>query len=285
MSGLRASIVEMTSNITKRIAPQYIAGPKIEDAIRMCHRINQRGWRSTICPWDGPNDQPEWIASGYQQALQTLGREQLDSYLSIKVPSLKYDFGRLKELLDIASQHKTRIHFDSLGPDSASPSFGLLEKAAAHYKYLGCTLPSCWKRSAVDADKAIELGVAVRVVKGQWPDPNHPGVDPRDGFLKLINILAGKASMVAVASHDAPLATESLVTLLRAGTPCELEQLFGLPLRIDRVAKPLGITARIYVPYGNAYLPYALSEIRKRPVILSWLLKDLLTGKNHLKGF
>jgi len=276
---MREAIVKVLSNVTKQIAPQYIAGSKIEDAMRMCRQINQRGWRSTICPWDGPNDTPELVASSYQQALHAIRQERLDSYLSIKVPSLKYDFERLKELLDIASQHRTRIHFDALGPDTASASFGLLEKAAAYYKNLGCTLPSRWKRSAADAKRAIELGVAVRVVKGQWPDPDHPGIDPRAGFLELIESLAGKAAMVAVASHDASLASESLVRLLRAGTPCELEQLFGLPLRIDRVAKPLGIAGRIYVPYGTAYLPYALSEIKKRPIILSWLLKDFLTNK------
>jgi len=269
-------MVRMLSNVTKQIAPRYIAGSEVEDAVKMCQLFDQRGWRSTICPWDGPNDTPEVVLSSYQQALHAIHTHHLDCYLSIKAPSLRFDFGRLRELLDIASQYKTRIHFDALGPDTAAHSFDLLEKAATHYKHVGCTLPSRWKRSIEDAKRAITLGVAVRVVKGQWPDPDYRGGNPRTTFLDLIDILSGKAAMVAVASHDISLARESLLRLKHAGTSCELEQLFGLPVRAEYVARPLDINVRVYVPYGCAYLPYALSEINKRPIIITWILKDIL---------
>ena len=282
---MRKLVTTLLARATKRIASKYIAGPDIEDAIRICRRINQHGWRSTICPWDSPGEKPESVVSSYRKALYAISGEELDCYLSIKAPSLQYDFALLKELLDIASEHRIRVHFDALGPDTATPSFALLEKVAQSYNNLGCTLPSRWKRSAADARRAIELRVAVRVVKGQWPDPDQPAVDPRVSFLKLIDLLAGRAEKVAVASHDVPLASESLARLIKGGTPCELEQLFGLPLRVDRVAQPRGLGIRLYVPYGTSYLPYALSEIKKRPVILTWLLKDLFADTSQLQRF
>jgi|HubBroStandDraft_1064217.scaffolds.fasta_scaffold02441_3 CelD/BcsL family acetyltransferase involved in cellulose biosynthesis len=280
---IRTSIGKLASRVFQHIAPRYVAGPEIEDAIRICRQLDVKGWGSTICPWDGPNDTPKAIASSYTKALQAIAAAKLDCYLSIKVPSLKYDFGLLKGLLEVASQHNARVHFDSLAPDTASRSFALLDKAASIYRNLGCTLPSRWRRSATDAETAVALGVAVRVVKGQWADPAQPDIDWRRHYLDLIDILAGRVSMVAVASHDVELAKDSLVKLTQSRTPCELEQLFGLPLRVREVAKPLGVSLRIYVPYGHAYVPYALVEIKKRPVILSWIVRDLLLNDNRLR--
>lgn len=276
---MRCSIVKLVSMATEQIAPKYIAGLEVEDAIRICRQIAGYGWRSTICPWDGPNDTLEFVAASYRKALEAIRKEKLDCYLSIKPSSLRYDFDLLKELLELASEHNTRVHFDALGPETASASFALLERAAAIYKNLGCTLPSRWRRSSADAERAAQLKVAVRMVKGQWPDPAQPEIDSKAHYLDLIDVLAGRVPHVAVASHDVGLATDSLVKLKNSGTPCEMEQLFGLPVRVGDVAKPLGISVRVYVPYGYAYLPYALSEIKKRPVILSWMLRDFFSSR------
>jgi CelD/BcsL family acetyltransferase involved in cellulose biosynthesis len=280
---IRTSLVTLASKAVQHVAPRYIAGPEIEDGIRICRRLDVNGWASTICPWDGPNDTPKAVASSYKKALQVIMAENLDCYLSIKPPSLRYDFDVLRVLLEVASEHNTRVHFDSLTPDTASRSFALLEKAASIYKNLGCTLPSRWRRSSTDAESAVGLGVAVRLVKGQWPDLAEPDIDSSRNFLDLIDILARRVPMVAVASHDVELAKDSLLKLKQSRTPCELEQLFGLPLRIKDVAKPLGVTLRVYVPYGYAYVPYALSGIKKRPAILSWMVRDLLLNKNRLQ--
>ncbi len=278
---MRKAISRILYRAAQHIAPAYIAGPEVKDAIRLCRQCDQNGWYSTICPWSGPNESPEIVASHYRDALSALKGETLDCYLSIKVHSLKYDFNMLKEILDIASEKNTRIHFDSVGPETASPSLSLLERALAFYKNLGYTLPARWQRSLSDANRLIDMGVAIRVVKGQWPDPVEPSLDPAARFLDLIDLLSGKAAKVAVATHDVELAKKSLNKLRCAGTPCELEQLFGLPLRDDRIAKPFDIKVRLYIPYGYAYLPYDISEAKKRPVIFVWLLKDLLIGKRN----
>jgi proline dehydrogenase len=80
-----------------------------------------------------------------------------------------------------------------------------------------------------------------------------------------------------VATHDPPLAREALRRLHAAGTSCELELLFGLPMNaVMEVAKEQGVSVRLYVPYGEAYMPYALSQARKNPKILGWFIRDIL---------
>jgi len=264
--------------VVKHAATSYIAGPKLEDAISICRQLATQGIKSTICPWDGPNDTPKHVITTYKKALRTINDENLDCYLSIKAPSLEYNFEMIQELVSIARKHNTRIHFDALAPDTSSATMELVKKTFPSYNNIGFTLPSKWKRSSNDAKMLIELGIPVRIVKGQWDDPETPCSDPKTAFLDLIDLFAGHENKIAVATHDAFLAEESLARLKASGTACELEQLYGLPKRIDNVARPLGISSRIYIPYGHAYLSYALSEVKKRPIILIWLVRDFLAG-------
>jgi proline dehydrogenase len=117
----------------------------------------------------------------------------------------------------------------------------------------------------------------VRVVKGEWADPREPGRDRRQGFIEVVGCLAGRASEVAIATHDASLARESLARLQAAGTPCELELLNGLPRReLIPLAQEFSVLVRIYVPFGIAWRPYALSKLGQNPRIMWWLLQDAL---------
>jgi proline dehydrogenase len=80
------------------------------------------------------------------------------------------------------------------------------------------------------------------------------------------------ARHVAVATHDTDLLKAALGRLDAAGIPHEAELLHGLPLRA------VGGDARVYVPYGAAFLPYALDELRRHPARAAWLLRDALRG-------
>lgn len=279
---MQKTIARLLAKTARRVARGYIAGPDVADAIRLCQQINRRGWSGTICPWDGPHDSPERVLASYHEAAEAIARDSLDCYLSVKVPSLRYDVGKLQTLLDVASAHHVRVHFDALEPDTATPSLALFKRALRAHDQMGYTLPARWRRSLSDAEQLIEWGVTIRVVKGQWPDPAEPDRHPATGFMELIDLLAGRAAHVTVATHDAALATRALLKLRQAGTPCGLEQLYGLPLCADQVARPLNVPVGLYVPYGYAYLPYALSEAKKHPAIFIRVIKDLLSARSRV---
>jgi proline dehydrogenase len=160
------------------------------------------------------------------------------------------------------------VHFDATGPDDAEPGWKLLAEIAR--PGVGATLPSGWRRSLADAGRALELGLRVRIVKGQWPEPE---VDERAAFLALVDALAGRASHVAVATHDRPLAAEAIARLEASGTFFEHEVMLGLPRRGD----PLGPT-RVYIPFGHPYLPYAPGRARRNRRVAGWIARDLVRG-------
>ncbi len=255
----------------------YVSGPELSDALNTCQRISQEGTACTIGYWDRDEEGSQKVADTYLAALKALEKHGFDCYLSIKAPSVNCSYDLISEVVETAKETGIRLHFDSEGPGDADKTYKLVEFAAGRYSQIGCTLPGRWLRSLQDADLAVKLGVNVRVVKGEWVDPEHPEIDLREGFLSVIDRLAGRARYVAVASHDTPMAREALRRLKQAGTPCGLELLYGLPMKASlKMAHEEGVKVRVYVPFGRAWLPYALSQVRKKPRVLWWVIRDTI---------
>lgn len=269
--------------LAKFAARSYVAGAELTDALSTCHRISRRGLASTLAYWNGVGDQPRMVADAYLAALGLLARESLNCYLSIKATALGLSHALVGEIMERGRQTGIRIHFDSMWPEAVDQTFALIAESRPHASEVGCTLPGRWCRSLRDADLAVELGLNVRVVKGQWSDPEYPDIDFREGFLAVINRLAGRARHVAVATHDPLLAQEALRRLHAADTPCELELLLGLPLEAPaRMARAAGVPVRLYVPYGEAWLPYCISQLRENPQILWWIIRDTVFGRSFI---
>lgn len=235
---------------------------------------------STVCYWDVYADHPDLVLQAYRGLLGTISSAS-DCYLSIKAPALRFDLELVKDILQEAQRLNAIVHFDAMAPDTADRTFSLIAEVRAIYPKLGCTLPGRWRRSISDADRAIDLGLRVRVVKGEWSGIGGDETDPREGYMNVIERLSGRANHVAVATHNPAMARLSLRQLKKAGTPCELELLYGLPQQaLLKIARDFGVRARMYVPYGHAGLPYRLKEAFRKPRILGWFLHDLIRGNS-----
>jgi proline dehydrogenase len=275
--------MRILSRIGRYVAPSYVAGEQVGDGLRVCRKYRQLGWGSTLCPWDDETEPYADITRRYIEALQAVQAEGIDSYLSIKAPSFGYQLQYLAEIIEHARPCATRVHFDSMYPQSAQATFDLLQEGVQIYPHLGCTLPARWDRSLDDVSRVIDAQCAVRIVKGQWADPWNSDIDIEARYVEIVRSLAGKVPKVSIASHDQKLVETCLDILIESDTPCELELLYGLPMGVARVADRKGVPKRIYVPYGIAYLPYALADLKKRPYLITWIIKDIFIRTFGLK--
>jgi proline dehydrogenase len=263
--------------LAERVARPYIVGQELGDAIRASRSLRERGFRSTIGFWNRVDEDPDDIAARYSAAIDAVGAEGLDCRVSVKAPPLQFSQERFERLAKQARERNVGLHFDSLWPEATDETFSLLSKLVPRYPNLGCTLPARWRRSPDDAERAIELGLGVRIVKGQWPDPADPDRDMRAGYLEVVDRLAGRVRYAAVATHDALLAREALTRLRAAGTKCELELLYGLPLRkVVAIARAGAVPVRVFLPYGHGFLPYAMEQLKAHPwialqVVRAWI--------------
>ena len=255
-----------TRGIEALAARAHVAGPGLDDALAACNKVAAEGRAVTIGYWDGPGDTPALVESISLGALERLSESGFDAYLSIKPAALGNSQQRVAAIVDRADELGLAVHLDSTGPGEAEPSWELLEALAR--PSLGCTLPSRWGRSLADAKRAVELGLRVRVVKGQWADPDYVPGDERERFLELVDLVA-EARYLGVATHDRPLA----IAATRRSDRAQHERSLGLPWRGD----DLGPT-RIYVAFGHAYLPYAMGRVRENPRLALWVARDVIRG-------
>jgi proline dehydrogenase len=270
--------------LLQRGARAWIGGASLEDGLAVARRLADEGRPSTIGLWDTPEYSARQVAGEVLAGIDALATDRLDAYLSIKPPALRFDGALAVELASAARARGVSLHVDSHAPEGADASNALVDamRSAVPGRQLGTTLPGRWARSASDAGWAVDRELAVRVVKGQWPDPADPDRDPRAGFLEIVDRLAGRARQVRVATHDVPLAAEAIRRLRRAGTPCELELLHGVATaRSLRWADASDVPVRIYVPYGKGYTPHAIAQLRRDPRLLWWALRELLPARRH----
>lgn len=278
LTGARKIVSGCLRPIARHAAQSYVAGERLEDAVRVAQGMSERGLGVTLGYWDGPDDSPRRVTDEYLAGIESLaGREH--AYLSIKVPSLGFSRELLGEVVERAGRCRVRVHFDALAPETVDRSRTLIEEFLDRGTELSFTLPGRWARSVDDAAWAVEHGLIVRVVKGQWADPADPHRDPRTGFLQVIESLAGRARHVAVASHDVPIVAQAVGCLRAAGTSCGMELLFGLPMHKSlQLADSVALGVHVYVPYGKSYLPYALSRLRGNPRMMWWLVRDFFAA-------
>jgi proline dehydrogenase len=263
--------------VLTRVARRYIAGDALADATATARTLADRSLLITMGYWNAPSDDAAAVAREYLSGLDALAGIE-GSYLSTKLPALGFSPALLAEVLERGARRGVRVHLDSHWPATAARTRALLDEAlsARPEAQAGITLPGRWTRTTEDAEWACARGLFVRVVKGEWPDPGDPHRDLRAGYLQVIDALAGAARHVGVATHDPWLAAEAVRRLRDASTPCTLELLYGLPMRESiRQARALDLPVRVYVPYGTAYMPYALSQLRGRPRMALWLARDL----------
>jgi proline dehydrogenase len=256
----------------------YTAGPEIENAFAVCESFADQGIASIICYWNSLLDSPACVLNSYLRIIQLIPRLRADCYLSIKAPALGFDKCLLQEIVREAARTNTTVHFDAMTPETVDRTLALIEKVRRVYPNIGYTLPARWRRSEEDTDRIIEMGLRVRLVKGQWHGLNGDETDPGEGFRRLTErLIAKRACHVAFATHNKRVALNTLARLNGSGISHELELLHGMPQRgMLRIARAQNVATRVYVPYGHAGLPYRLKEVARDPRVLIWFMRDLI---------
>ncbi len=275
----KAGVDRIYLNAQRRLALAYSAGPNPDDAVRVAVSLAGLGHRTIVGFMNDDKTDPRTVARNSIAALEGVTANRLDSYVSIKAPALAFNRRLVRGIVDSAHARRVRVHFDALAAADVDPTFSLIEEMQPFHEDLGCTLPGRWKRSTEDAKRAIELGLSVRVIRGEWVDSKEHERDWREGFLEIVDAVAGRVPKVGVATHNPGLARQAVRRLKAARTPCELEVVRGYPIhRVLPVAVSEGIPMRVYIPFGYVAFPYTIGQVVRRPRIVLWVLRDIFRG-------
>jgi proline dehydrogenase len=276
MQGVRAALRDVRYAAPRHVE-RVLPGPGPGAAAARCRALARRGLAATVGYFQSSRAGPEDIVAANRAVAELLAGGESDVYLSVKAPPLRFDPGHIRAIADAAAATGLPLMFDAHAARDAGPTLAAVSGLLGEFPGTGFALPARWRRSMADAADFRDGSARIRVVKGEYADPDWNDADVAANYVALVARLAGRAAPVAVATHDPDLAERSLALLLEAGTPCELEQLRGLPSRrSSAVARRLGVPIRMYVPFGPGWWPYALDKALGRPYLPSWMIRDRL---------
>ena len=127
----------------------------------------------------------------------------------------------------------------------------------------------------------IKKKIPVRLVKGAYKESEeiaHQRKKDVDlAYRHLIKELLTRGAHTAIATHDEKLIRHAQALIKEHKIPrarYEFQMLFGIRRsRQEELAK--NHPTRIYVPYGEDYLPYFYRRIRERKENLAFVLKHM----------
>jgi proline dehydrogenase len=282
--------------IVGRLSRPYIAGAKLEDAVRVVKDLNEKGFLVTVDVLGEFVSEKAQVQEGlkeYLELLDAMEREGLKGNISIKPTSfgLLLDEGFCREILDtlmkkvVACNRFMRIDMED--SPCTSKTIALYQHFRERYPdHVGIVFQSYLRRTnddvlALTKDQPSHF----RLCKGIYVEPEpiaYKGYqEVRDHFLKVLKTMLQSGSFVGIATHDDYL-VEGAERLIRdLGVPengYEFQMLLGVreKLRDELLAK--GHKVRIYVPFGKDWYGYSTRRLKENPALAGTFFKAMFFG-------
>ncbi|MCA1644097.1 MAG: proline dehydrogenase family protein [Chloroflexi bacterium] len=284
----------MRHDLLRGLAQRYVAGEALADGIVVAQTLNTQGLLASL-DYLGESvtsaADSRRAVGAYIEALEAIGRDQVEANVSLKLTQLGLDLSRelavahLREILERARDLGIFVRIDM---ESSAYTQRTLE---VHRELWdtgltngGIVLQAYLYRTAADVEEAIERGVQVRLCKGAYLEParvayaDKAAVDAN--YARLMERLLRQGNHPAIATHDERLilgATETVKHEHISPDRFDFEMLFGvrrdLQLRLVRE----GYRVRVYLPYGEQWYPYLVRRLAERPANIGFFVRALLS--------
>lgn len=273
-------------------ASRFVAGETIEQAAAVIKELNQKKLAVTI-DYLGEFVETEREANEMMnqslEAIRIIGREGLDSQLSLKLTSMGLDISdelvmnHMRHILSIAKENGVFVTIDMEDYSRCQKTIDILKKLREEYDNVGTVIQAYLYRSQKDIEELYSYKLNLRLVKGAYKEaatvafPDKKDVD--DNFRKIIKQHLLNGHYTAVATHDDAIIEYTKRLVQENGISLnqfEFQMLYGIrPERQLELAME-GYTMRVYVPYGTDWYGYFMRRLAERPANVMFVLKGIL---------
>jgi proline dehydrogenase len=273
--------------LVQRLSSRYIAGPLLDDAIRVVSRLNAKGKLATVDVLGeevSSADEARALAGQYHDVLARIDEEGLDANISVKLTGfgLELDDDLCRENLEAvvldAAARGTFVRIDMEDSSTTDRTLELYRALLANgHENVGVVLQAYLRRTATDL---VGLG-NVRLCKGIYVEPPEIAYREYDAvrasYVHSLEALVAQGTYVGIATHDEYLIGEALRVVAEAGLEpdrYEFQMLLGVrPERADRLVAD-GHRLRVYVPYGTQWYEYSVRRLQENPKIAGYVAAD-----------
>jgi proline dehydrogenase len=273
-------------------ASRFVAGETIDKAVEVIKELNKKGLAVTIDYLgefvDNEKEANE-MADNSIEAIRAIGREKLNSQLSLKMTSMGLDISdelvmrNMRRILDAAKENGVFVTIDMEDYSRCQKTLDIFKQLKTEYDNVGTVLQAYLYRTESDIEDLKDYHPNLRLVKGAYKEspevafPDKKDVD--ENFKKIIKMHLLNGNYTAVATHDDAIIEYTKQLVKEYNIPndqFEFQMLYGIrPERQEQLARE-GYTMRVYVPYGTDWYGYFMRRLAERPANVAFVLKGIL---------
>src|SRR4030042_1658859 len=278
--------------LVKRFAMRYIAGEKLDDAVRVVKGIHSKQMMGTMDVL-GENVSTREESLGAvrecEEVLHSINKHHLDANLSINLTQfgLKIDeefcHSNVKRLLEIASGYNNFVRMDMEDSSTTSETLELYGRLRSEgFENVGVVIQTNMRRSEEDVRKLVTMKSNIRLCKGAYIEPEAIALKGKEeialNYLKLLKMVLKGKCYVGIATHDDFLIGEAYQTIQEMNlqkSDYEFQMLHGVRMRLRDKIVADGHRLRVYVPFGRYWYAYSMRRFKENPRMVGYVIRAL----------
>ena len=292
-----------TYTITRRFAPmklpfflarRFVAAETLGRTLPIAESLSSQGLHTTLDLLGEYISDPALATAALESYLELVNAlaespGPIDRNISIKLSMLgqkideSFCLDNLHRLLSAAQRTNTFVRLDMEGTDVTDSTLSLFEKVQPTYpENVGVVLQAYLHRTPEDVDRMCGLGARVRLCKGAYKEPTGVALQSmteiRTKYLEMMETLITKGTYPGIATHDDILidATKKFVSSNDVDTSgFEFQMLFGVRSETQRTIAAEGYNMRVYIPFGEMWVPYFSRRLRERKENVFFILTNM----------
>lgn len=287
----------MPRNLVWLFSKRYIAGRRIEDAIRVCKELNAKGMMVTVDllgEFITELSQAEENKKEYLQIIDTIQAENINGNYSLKPTmfGLLIDkdvcYANIREIVAKAASYDNFIRIDMEDSQCVDLEIELFRKLKAEFpKNVGLVVQAYLKRTLSDLENMLdmhtpEVPLNYRLCKGIYVEPesiaykNYHEINAH--FLEDLEFMFKHGIYPGIATHDKPLVDGAFKLIEKYQVPrerYEFQMLYGVTPQLRNSILEAGHRMRIYVPFGEQWFAYSTRRLKENPRMAWDIIKAL----------
>ncbi|HMK22599.1 MAG TPA: proline dehydrogenase family protein [Terriglobales bacterium] len=281
----------------RRLSSRFVAGTKVEDAIRVASDLNRRGISVSVDNL-GENvtnvEEARASAQHYHQMLDQIAANKLDANVSLKLTHMGLDVdeqlarnlvtGLVQKAASLTPPNFIRVDMEGSPYTQRTLDFvHELHRVPGQAGRVGTVIQSYMLRAETDIEKLLADGIRIRLCKGAYKEPPEIAFQKKSdvdaNYVKLMKILMKSGIYQGLATHDENIINQAREFAIREKIPreaFEFQMLHGIRRDLQQSLVRDGWRMRVYVPFGTEWYPYFMRRLAERPANVFFLARNLL---------
>ncbi len=278
--------------LVRRVSNRYIAGPTLDDAMRVVRKLNQEGCCATLDVLGEhitKKDDAEAAVQEYVQALERINKEKLDSNISVKLTMLGLKLDRefcienMRKLVQTARRFGNFVRIDMEDSSCTTDTLAVYHALKKDFDNVGFVIQAYLRRSIKDIREQMNCNskINVRLCKGIYIEPREIAYKDREiinsNYLYLLEELLAHDHYAAIATHDEKLVWAAFKLIDQLKLPhdqYEFQMLLGVEEQLRRLILKEGYKLRVYVPFGKQWYEYSVRRLKENPQLAGYVVKN-----------